>query len=108
MRYFFRVGDIPTNKSGLGARGYQVYRRGTTVRVVFGPIRSTRRQMVSFEWERTSLFVDYPHKSIAEAIQKVEKIHAERERNKYLPLRPGDKIARPAGVPLKPLKRTKA
>jgi hypothetical protein len=75
------------------------------VRVVFGPVRTVRRQTVSFEWERTSLFVDYEHRSITEALLKLEKIYAERARNKYLRLKDGDKIARPAGVPLKPLKK---
>ena len=82
-----------------------MYRRGTTARVVFGPVRTIRSQTVSFEWERTSLFVDYEHTSIMEARLKLEKIYAERERNKYERLREGDKIFRPAGVLMKPLKK---
>ncbi len=36
MPYFVQIGLIPENKTGVGSRGYHVYRRGTRVRVIWG------------------------------------------------------------------------
>jgi len=38
MAYLIKIGLHPQNKSGLGSRGYRVWRRGTVVNVEFGPI----------------------------------------------------------------------
>src|SRR6185503_6001348 len=38
MVYFVRIGAIPTNWSGVGSRGYQIFRRGKVVTVRWGPV----------------------------------------------------------------------
>jgi hypothetical protein len=54
MAYLTRVGGIPTNRSGVGARGYHVYRRGTQVHVVYGRIGMEQGRTVGFSWARTT------------------------------------------------------
>jgi hypothetical protein len=38
MAYFVRIGAIPTNWSGVGSRGYHIFRRGKVVTVRWGPV----------------------------------------------------------------------
>jgi hypothetical protein len=38
MPYFVRIGVIPTNKRGVGSRGYQMFRRGRTIVVRWGAV----------------------------------------------------------------------
>jgi hypothetical protein len=106
MPYFVRIGRISTNKSGVGSRGYHAYRRGMTVRVIFGPVRIDRSDQVRISWERTSFYVDYNFKSIPEAVAKMASVVKERIREKYQVLEDHVKIVRPARSPLKPLRRT--
>jgi len=39
MPYFVRVGAIHSNKSGVGSRGYQLFRRGRNVIVRWGSVK---------------------------------------------------------------------
>lgn len=48
MAYFVRVGVISENKSGVGARGYQIYRRGSSVITRWGGLEVTTRR--SYFW----------------------------------------------------------
>jgi hypothetical protein len=38
MAYFVKIGSIPTNKSGVGSRGYQLFRRGRYIVVRWGAV----------------------------------------------------------------------
>jgi hypothetical protein len=38
MAYFVKIGAIPQNKSGVGARGYQIFRRGRNVITRWGAV----------------------------------------------------------------------
>jgi hypothetical protein len=105
--YFVRIGRISANKSGVGSRGYHVFRKGTTVRVVFGPVRTERSNSVRIIWERTSYYVDYTFDTIPEAIAKMESVGKERIRGKYQLLEGRAKIERPAGLGMTRLDRTR-
>ena len=83
MPYLVKVGHFPENKSGVGSRGYHVYRRGTLVRVVWGPVKSNRKRTVSFEWERNTVHQDYRCGSVQKAIQKLQRILASRQKEGY-------------------------
>lgn len=51
MAYFVRVGVISENKSGVGARGYQLYRRGSSVITRWGGVEVTTKR--SYFWAVT-------------------------------------------------------
>lgn len=38
MAYFVKIGAIPQNKSGVGARGYQLFRRGRQIVARWGSV----------------------------------------------------------------------
>jgi hypothetical protein len=48
MPYFVKVAANAANKSGVSSKGYQIFRRGKTVTIRFGPIEVRPRQ--SFHW----------------------------------------------------------
>ncbi len=50
MAWFTLVGHIAGNKSGVGARGYHVFRRGTAVVCRFGKIEVTGGGASRFKW----------------------------------------------------------
>jgi hypothetical protein len=39
MPYFVRIGAIRSNQSGVGSRGYQLFRRGRNIVVRWGPVK---------------------------------------------------------------------
>lgn len=96
MPYLVRVGHISTNKYGLGCRGYHVYRRGTTVHVIWGPMDIIRSRVVQFEWARTTMHKDYPHRTVAAACERLNEIIASRMRGGYHRLTSGERIVRRA------------
>ena len=53
MAYFVKIGGFASNRSGVGSRGYHIYRRGNQVYTVWGPVevRPGRR----FYWVQTTL-----------------------------------------------------
>ncbi len=96
MPYLVRVGHIPSNRHGLGCRGYHVFRRGTTVTVVWGPMDIVRSRTVHFEWTRTTMHKDYRKGTIAAARKKLKEIVTARVRGGYRLLEPGERILRRA------------
>ena len=96
MPYLVQVGHIPSNRHGLGCRGYHVYRRGTKVTVVWGPMDVVRSRTVRFEWTRTTMHKDYRRGTVAAARRKLEEIVAARLRGGYRRLKPGERILRRA------------
>jgi hypothetical protein len=77
MAYLTRVGGNVNNKSGIECRGYHVYRRGSRVRVVWGPIHFPRAQSVSVEWSRATVYIEYRRSSPAAAAALLKRIVGE-------------------------------
>ncbi len=96
MPYFVQIGLIPENKTGVGSRGYHVYRRGTRVRVVWGPVGTVRGRTVKMVWERTTVHTDYRCRSERAAIAKLQDIVSSRIREGYSRLPVGARIMRRA------------
>jgi hypothetical protein len=90
MAYFVRIGAVPTNQSGVGSRGYQIFRRGKVVTVRWGPVevRPGRR----FFWRGTSE-KRFPYRSEQSARNWCdEEIRRRIERERYSRLPLGQKI----------------
>lgn len=68
MAYFVKIGAIAKNQSGVGARGYHIYRLGRIVTCVWGSVevRVPRR----FYWARTTQYKTYSCKTIESAKTK--------------------------------------
>ncbi len=94
MAYLLLAGNIPQNKSGVGCRGYQVFRRRRVVRVVWGPVEFVRCQTVRLVWERTTMHQEYRCGSEWDAADLVRKIIEERLADGYERLGPGNRIDR--------------
>jgi hypothetical protein len=92
MPYLVLIGHIPENKSGVGARGYHAFRRGTKVTAVWGPIDVVRTKSVRFEWNRTTMHREYSCRSMRAAVVKLHEILAAREHEGYHQLEPGSRI----------------
>jgi hypothetical protein len=52
MAYFVRVGSISKNKGGVGARGYQLFRRGSVVITRWGSVTVGSNRSFSWAWEK--------------------------------------------------------
>ena len=96
MPYLVQIGAIRRNKTGIGSRGYHVYRRGIRVRVVWGPVRTVRGRTVKFVWERTTMHKDYRCSSERAAIARLKDIVAARRSEGYSLLPVGARILRRA------------
>jgi hypothetical protein len=96
MAYLTRVGPNSENLSRLESRGYHVYRRGTRVRVVWGPIEFQRSQLVSVVWTRATMFKDYKRRTPAAAAELVRQIVENRINAGYSKLPKGSRISPPA------------
>lgn len=92
MPYLTRVGHIPLNKTGVGARGYHVYRRGKSVRVIWGAIEVERRQTVRICWARATAQRDYRYRTESAAADALQQIVEEKELKGYVRLGVGAKI----------------
>jgi hypothetical protein len=66
MAYFVRIGAIPHNQSGVGSRGYHIFRRGKRVFAVWGPVEVRRGRR--FYWCATRQYVQHNCRSTGEAI----------------------------------------
>jgi hypothetical protein len=93
MPYFVKVGAVPENASGVGARGYHLFRRKSRVVTVWGPIevRPVRR----FYWAFTTQHKIFRCGSVAAAMQRLATLIEERTTKRgYSRLPPGAKIRR--------------
>ena len=91
MPYFVKVGAIPENLSGVGARGYHLFRRGLCVVVLWGGIvvGSGRR----FYWNsKKTQRKKFRFRSVDGAQRKVAALLAERTSRGYSRLPAGAKI----------------
>jgi hypothetical protein len=50
MPYFINIGLFKGLKSGLGARGWHIWRKGKAINVCFGPIEVRNRYPKRFTW----------------------------------------------------------
>jgi hypothetical protein len=84
------------NKSGAGARGYWVYRRGTVVTRRHGPVVISRRGGVSIRWLRYRDQIN-EFSSIGEARDYVREVVREKTEpaHGYSLLPPGVRILKP-------------
>src|SRR6266446_1369434 len=57
MPYFVRIGSIKSNKSGVGARGYHLFRRGRTIIARWGAVEVLPRRMFRWIWRRQKTFL---------------------------------------------------
>jgi hypothetical protein len=69
MVYFVRVGVIPPNKSGIGARGWFIERSGSNVTVGWGALKVVPARTNKFRWAYASLPQrrQYPFLSVFDA-----------------------------------------
>jgi len=93
MAYFVRIGPIPTNVSGVGARGYHAFRRGTDVVVIWGGVTVAPGR--HFYWSQSPQRRTYQKHTVEAARCFLDQIAEERKRNKYSPLPRGSRIAAP-------------
>jgi hypothetical protein len=100
MAYFVMIGRIPTNKSGVGCRGYHAYRRGCVVRTIWGPIEVRRGREVKFAWTQSTEYKDFRCSSVKAAKSRLAAIVQAREREGYSNLGVGNRIHRPSYAPL--------
>jgi hypothetical protein len=99
------AGNIATNKSGVGYRGYHAYRRGCTVRTIWGPVDVRRGRGVRFAWARSTEFKDFRCSSEKAAKGKLATIIDARVNDGYSQLGPGARIYRPSYAPLEHRRR---
>lgn len=93
MPYFVRIGPIPSNLSGVGARGYHAFRRGTTVVVEWGGVTVGPGRTRTFRWAQVPQRLAYRKRTIDAARRVLQTVQEERRRNKYSPLPRGSRIA---------------
>jgi hypothetical protein len=105
MAYLILAGNIPTNKSGVGCRGYHAFRRGKTVRTIWGAVDVRRGRGVHFYWARTTAYKDFRCSSESAAKARLADIIAARERDGYSRLARGARIYRPSYALLGPRRR---
>lgn len=78
MAYFVRIGAIRTNMSGVGSRGYQLFRRGRTIVVRWGPVEVRRHRR--FFWVHKPQEKIYRRASENAAKQEIREMMRVRER----------------------------
>lgn len=100
MAYLVLVGQIKTNKSGVGCRGYHAYRRGCVVRMTWAPVEVKRGRGVTFVWTRSTEYKDFHCTRVTAAKVRLASIVQGREREGYSDLGRGNRIHRPSYAPL--------
>jgi hypothetical protein len=74
MAWYVLVGHIPQNKSGVGARGYQLFRRGTVVYCRYGKIVVSGGMTSTFRWAHHVTNLQYRCRTANAAKQKKKSI----------------------------------
>lgn len=65
MAYLVRIGAIRENRSGVGSRGYHVFRRGTVVIIDWGGVEVLRNRR--FHWISEPQGMTYRRRSVENA-----------------------------------------
>lgn len=94
MAYLVKIGSIPTNKSGVGARGYQLYRRAKRIITVWGGVEVRGRR--KFYWTSTTQHKPVECGSELEAIAELKALIEQRRQKGYSLLPAGVHIRRTA------------
>jgi hypothetical protein len=87
MAYFVRIGAIQQNKSGVGARGYQLFRRGRQIVERWGAVKVAPGR--KFSWAYSPQDKTYRYKSeeaAREAMQSLVRRRIEQEDYERLPM----------------------
>ena len=88
MPYFFRIGDIASNKGGVGARGYHLFRRGSRVVAEYGPVEVYRSGPLGIYWAGSVVRMSREFRSEAKAHEVLAWLIAYRlTRHRDLPYR---------------------
>lgn len=91
MAYFARIGAIRQNKSGVGARGYQLFRRGRQIMARWGSVKVAPGRKFSWAYGPQEKKYRYASEQAArEAMQELIKRRVESEGYSRLPA--GSKI----------------
>lgn len=93
MPYFVKIGAIASNLSGVGSRGFHIYRRGCRVFTIWGSIEV--RPGRQFFWAYTTQYKSFRCASPAAAVTKwnaLVEMRAERRGYSRLPV--GTRIRR--------------
>jgi hypothetical protein len=80
MAYFVKIGAIDRNKSGVGSRGYQLFRRGRKVIARWGSVRVAPGR--KFYWAYRPQEKVYPYRSeemARERLQELKRLRVERK-----------------------------
>ena len=96
MAYLVLIGSLPWNKTGVGSRGYHVFRRDMCVYAFWGPVHTQRKRSVRILWSRRPLYQEYACRSVKLAIRKLKRIIDEQEKQGYDCLGAGARIYRTA------------
>lgn len=91
MAYFVRIGGIHTNKSGVGARGYELLRRGRVIQVRWGAVKVLPGARFVWVWNPPQKR-SWSFRSEAIAKLEYEKRLKERKKNRYSKLPNGARI----------------
>jgi hypothetical protein len=82
MAYFVKIGAIVENKSGVGARGYHLFRRGKSIVARWGAIIVTKDR--KFYWSYAPQEEIYRYRSERAARDAIQQLKQQRvEQNGY-------------------------
>jgi hypothetical protein len=96
MPYLVKIGAIRTNKSGVGSRGYHIYRRSHRVITVWGRVEVKPRGK-RFYWASTTQYKEVSYPSIPAALERMKALVDQRiQGEKYSLLPRGARIHRSA------------
>lgn len=73
MAYFVRVGSVSKNKYGVGARGYQLFRRGRVVITRWGSVTVGANRSFCWAWDKPRE-KKYPCGSPERAIRRYQEL----------------------------------
>ena len=91
MPYFVRIGNIPSNLSGTGSRGYHLFRRGKEIVATWGPVEVLPGR--HFHWCAKTASRKYPQKSVVVAKAEMTEMIRKREKlERYSRLPAGQRI----------------
>ena len=90
-----RIGPNPENAGKTESRGYHAFRRGTVVKVVWGPVEVRRGRR--FYWGQTTLQAECRHRTVERAVVCLAaRIQSRVEGDGYRRLAAGTRIGRDA------------
>ena len=92
MSYLTNIGLQPRNQSGVGARGYHVFRRRLTVSTRWGRVLVLPGQIPQFKWATTPRLNRKRFSSLDAAMRCLRSIQKRKEGRGYRRLPKGQRI----------------